>query len=96
MLDDSADERRDPPRVVEVWECNQDAVRAFQLCPIGGIGGGMGGVLWIGIGPEAIRAAVALLRIPRRDWPELAEDVGYMGRCVAAERSKQAAARKAK
>jgi hypothetical protein len=53
----------------------------------------MGGVLWMGIGPEAIRAAVALLRIPRRDWPDLAEDVGYMGRCVAAERNKQAAAR---
>lgn len=93
MLDDSADERRDPPRVVEVWECNQEAVRVFQLCPINGIGGGKGGVLWIGIGPEAIRAGAALLRIPRRDWPDLAEDVNYMGRRVAAERNKQAAAR---
>lgn len=91
-LDAEPEDGRDVVRVLEVWPDHLDAVGVFQLCPVAGIGH-MGGVLWQGIAPEHIRAACLLLRRPRADWPDLATDVAYMGRCVADERNRQAAAR---
>lgn len=71
---------------VEVLECNLDAVAAFRLCQVHGLGT-MAGVFWTGIDPCSIRAALLLLRLPRTDWPELAADVAYMGDAVAAHRN---------
>lgn len=92
LADDAEDPRSDVLRVVDVWECNLDAVAVFQLCPVGGIGH-MGGIHWTGITPEAIYSACHLLRRPRHDWPQLASDVVFMGHCVASHRNREAAAR---
>lgn len=71
-----------------MWECNAEAVDVFRLCAIGGIGT-FGGLYWTGIDAAEIRAACALLRIPRADWPDLAADVHYMGAEVAEDRNKR-------
>lgn len=73
---------------VEVLECNVDAVAAFRLCQVEGIGT-MAGIFWTGIQPGAIRSALLLLRLPRSDWPDLAADVSYMGDVVSAHRNDQ-------
>lgn len=90
---DDAGDDREVVRVVDVWICNADAVEAFQLCPMSGIGH-MGGITWQGITPGAIRSACLLLRLPRARWPELGRDVAYMGQCVASERNRRAARKK--
>lgn len=89
--DDGAE---DPARagVVEVWPDHVDAIAVFRLCPVSGIGH-MGGIAWIGIEPAAIRSACLLLRLCRTAWPDIAEDVAYMGECVASERNRKAAER---
>lgn len=76
--------------VVDVWECHETQVAAFRLCSIAGIGAGMGGIVWMGIEAVELRAALALLRVPRKDWPGIAADVQYMGAEVASTRNKQA------
>jgi len=90
LADDDADDGRAITRVIDVWACHRDAVDVFQLCPVAGIGH-MGGIYWTGIEPPAIRSACLLLRLPRTGWPALAEDVAYMGDCVAADRNQRAA-----
>lgn len=93
LADDDADDGRTIVRVVDVWECHQSAVAVFQLCPVAGIGH-MGGVHWAGIEPSEIASACFLLRQPRPQWPALAEDVAFMGACVARERNEKAATRR--
>jgi hypothetical protein len=73
---------------VEVLECNLDAVRAFQLCQVQGIGT-MAGIFWTGIDPSAIRSTLLLLRLPRERWSDIAQDVSYMGDVVASHRNEQ-------
>lgn len=91
MADDDADDGRTIVRVIEVWDCHQQAVAVFQLCPIDGVGH-MGGIYWTGIEPQAALAAFNLLGIPVVGAFDLVSDVAYMGGCVAAERNRQAAA----
>lgn len=50
----------------------------------------MGGVFWLGISAAELRAALAVERIPHRDWPSVGEDVRYMGRVVADEHNRRA------
>ena len=76
---------------VHVWTCLLPAVDVFLACDIEGIGAGMAGVWWTGIGPAALYAACRLKRIPRADWPEITEDVRYMGQVVAESRNERAA-----
>lgn len=78
---------------VEVWECNAQPVDVFRSCQIGGIGAGMGGVVWIGIAADELRAALAIRRVPRVSWPTIADDVQYMGGEVARERNRLSAER---
>lgn len=93
MLDDDhGEDGRAIVHVIEVWECHQQAVEVFRLCPVRGIGH-MGGIYWEGIGPACITLACIGLRLPRRLWPELLQDVVFMGQCVARERNRLAAAK---
>jgi len=72
-----------------VWECNPPAVAAFRLCSIGCVAT-FGGLFWTGIDAPAIRASLALVRIPRDEWPDVSIDVRYMGAVVADERNRRA------
>ena len=67
-------------------------VDVFRTCMASGIGAGLGGVMWLGIPATEVRAALSVMRIARVDWPDVAEDVQYMGRVVADERNRRAAA----
>lgn|GEM_PF-2365623 len=91
-MDDESDDGRTLVVEVEVWACNLPALGVFQLCPVDGIGAGMGGIAWTGIAPTEIRAACALKRIAPSEWPDIADDVHYMGGAVAEERNRRAAA----
>jgi hypothetical protein len=84
-----------PRRVVEIEVAadGEESVYVFLLCLPEGIGAGMGGILWLGIAPEQIRAACALQRVPRARWPQVAEDVSDMGRAVARAQNRRAAER---
>lgn len=90
MADDDADDGRAIVRVIEVWECHQQAVAVFQLCPIDGVGH-MGGIYWTGVEPQVAMAAFNLLDIPVAGAFDLVSDVAYMGQCVARERNLLAA-----
>lgn len=93
MLDDDhGEDGRAIVHVIEVWECHQQAVEVFRLCPVRGIGH-MGGIHWEGISPEAVAAVVLVLRPSRGAWPGLLTDVVFMGQCVARERNRLAAAK---
>lgn len=60
----------------------------FRLCAIAGIGAGLGGIAWTGIDAAELRAALALRRVPRAHWSELADDVHFMDAPVAHERNR--------
>lgn len=50
----------------------------------------------VGIAAQEIAAAVRLLRVPRAEWPDVARQVHFMGRCLAefdAERQAQRGSR---
>ena len=89
MLDDDDDARRAGVVECPVWPCNATAVDVFRLCSIGLIAT-FGGVLWLDIAAVELRAALALRRVPRAQWPDVADDVRYMGREVATERNRRA------
>ncbi len=78
---------------IDVWACNVEALAVFRACTIACVGAGMGGVVWLGITASETRAALAIRRVARRDWPDIAEDVRHMGAEVAHERNRQAEAR---
>lgn len=83
------DARTAGPRVVEVLACNWDAYRAYALCQPTVVGGGMA-VVWLGVAAAETRAACTLLRIPRGRWPDVAEQVQYLGERVAAALNQRA------
>lgn len=88
---DGSDESTGREVVVEidVWACNVDALAVFRSCSMACVGAGMGGVVWLGVTASETRAALAILRVARRDWPDIAEDVRYMGAEVAHERNQR-------
>ena len=77
---------------VDVLECNLESCAVFRLCRVNGIGT-MAGIFWTGIDPQQIRSALLLLRIHREAWPEIANDVEFMGSVVAEHRNTAVAAR---
>ena len=79
-------------RTVEVlvWACHEQAVAVFRGCQLDCAAIGMGGLFWLGISAAELRAALAVERIPRCDWPDVGEDVRYMGRVVADEHNRRA------
>lgn len=89
-MDDGDDNGRALVVEIGIWECNVKAFAVFRLCTIAAIGT-FGGLFWTGIEAVEIRAACLLCRMPRADWPELADDVRFMGSDVAAERNQRMA-----
>lgn len=69
------------------------SINVFQLCDIDGVGVGLSGIWWSGIGPVAIRAACALLRVPQAALTDVARDVRFMGSVVAQHRNQLAQAK---
>lgn len=67
---------------VEVLKCNMLPVSVFMRCSPAFVSSGMGAVC-IGVAMTEIRAALALLRIPPKQWIELTDDVLLMGRAFA-------------
>jgi hypothetical protein len=76
------DDSRQDVREVIVFETNANAVDVFRLCVVEGAGHGFG-VAWLGISPPQIRSACELLRFAKKEWPDIAHDVSYMGEVVA-------------
>lgn len=67
---------------LQVWACNWPAVEVYQRCRLEIVAGGFS-VHYNGIAPAEIRAALDLLDVPRPQWPDLLDDVQYMGRCAS-------------
>lgn len=84
--DDDLDDRRQIVTVLEVWSNLIPTVEVFIACNVDAISTGMG-IHYVGISPVSIRAACALLRTPRHDWPDICADVQMMGRVVANSRN---------
>lgn len=87
--DDGGDTRRDGVIECLAWPCNATAIEVFRLCTIE-LAASFGGVLWLDITAVELRAALALRRVPRAAWPDVADDVRFMGREVANERNRRA------
>ena len=79
-------------RVVEVLSGNWDALLAYQHCAQQVVGGGYG-VVHLGIAAAEVRAAVALLRLPRTRWPDILDGAQHIGQLVAAALNRRAAHR---
>jgi hypothetical protein len=77
------------PVEIPIWACNERAVEVFEHCQLTVVGGM--GVWWHGISAAELRAAMCTLRVPRAERAEIAEDVQYMGRAVAAAINQQIA-----
>lgn len=58
---------------------NWTAVEVFCVCTptVAGLG------VVVGISTAEIASAVRLLRVPRREWPDVVRQVHFMGRCLA-------------
>lgn len=68
-------------RELHVWSCLWDAVHVYECCALD-VGVGMA-VVYNGIRAQEVLAACRLLCIARAQWPELVEDVQYMGRVAS-------------
>lgn len=62
----------------------------FRSCTLAAIGAGMGGLVWLGVQAQEVRAACALLRIPRARWPDVSADVRFMADVVCGDRNRKA------
>lgn len=74
-----------------VLDENRIVIDAFSRCRVDVSLGGMGGAYWQGISASEVRSACELGRVPRYDWPRVADGVQLMGRITAALRNKQEA-----
>lgn len=66
---------------IDVWSCHWEIVNVFEACRLD-VGGGLA-PSYSGISAQEVAAACWLLRVPRAQRREIAEDVQFMGRVVA-------------
>lgn len=81
MREDADGSEPDAPAEIPVWWCLWSAVEVFERCEMAVVGGM--GVHYQGITSGEVYSACMLLRVPRREWPEVVDDVQHMGRTVA-------------
>lgn len=72
--------------VVEVFDENWTAVQVYVRCQmtviaVAGIGGGR--LIYRGVSAQEAGAAARLLRVPRREWPDVLARVQIMGAAAA-------------
>lgn len=68
--------------VFEVFKSNTDCIKVFQYCQPQ-MFAGMTSFVWTGIQAVEILAACRLLLIKRSQWPQILDDVNYMGLAAA-------------
>lgn len=83
--DDPADDEAHEPEDAGaplVWAINERSVQVFSHCRLDLVAGMA--VIYNGIAPAEIRATLDLLRIEPDEWPDLLDDVQFMGRAASA------------
>jgi hypothetical protein len=71
-----------------VWSCNLTAVETWERCQPSVVGGM--GATWQGISALEVEAACRIGLVPRRDRADVADDVQFMARVVAARHNHNA------
>lgn len=69
-------------RKLMVLRCNWSAVRAYLRCQQTMLAG-MGGAAYMGVSATEVRAAVSMLRIPAREWPDVIDGAQTLAGMVA-------------
>ena len=77
----------DGERIVEVWQCHMVALETYQRCQPSVLSGM--GLVYLGVSAQEVRAALAIGRVCRDQWPEVADDVMAMGRAAAEYRNRE-------
>lgn len=77
----SGEEREEREREIVVWDCNVPSVEVFERCRLDVVAGMA--VFYNGIAPPEIRATLQLMGVPAAEWPDLLDDIQFMGRCAS-------------
>ncbi|MCK5772047.1 hypothetical protein [Algiphilus sp.] len=81
MREEADGSEADEPAEIPVWWTHWTSVEVFERCELSVIGGMS--VHYQGITATEIRSACELLRVRWYEWPDIVDDVQFMGRTVA-------------